>query len=206
MRSVCFILDALVTGAQLPRHLVSIRSPQAEMADAPVVITTLQPDLRLMRLQKRYHSQSLVTPTLSLGARLNYAVDRLNAEWVIIALQKSPIPPEAWVALHAKLNVYLIDAVLIGLPTPALPKRLLQRFVAAVQAHPPYLAIRRGWLEQLGGFDPELDDEAIRDIIHRLNVCPTRWDAISFRHINATSQSPPFHAQENVAPSKPAKS
>ncbi|MCL7929973.1 hypothetical protein [Halomonas llamarensis] len=181
MGPACFILDALVTGAQLPRHLANIRSPHNEIANAPIVITTLQPDPRSKRLQHHYHAQFLVTPTLLLGARFNLAIAKLKTEWVIIALQATPLAPDAWAGLTAKLDAYVIDAMLVGLPLPALPTQLLHRFLASAQAHPPYIVIHRSWLEKLGGFDPELDGDAISDFLHRLNACPTRWKALSRR-------------------------
>jgi hypothetical protein len=179
MGPVCFILDALVTGAQLPRHLANIRSPNNEMANAPIVITALQPDPRSLRFQHYYHAQFLVTPTLTLGARFNCAIAKLKAEWLIIALQAKPLAPDTWTGLTVKLDASVVDAMRIGLPLPALPTRLLQHFLSSAQAHPPYIVIHRRWLEKLGGFDPELDSDAINDFLYRLNACPTRWNALN---------------------------
>lgn len=189
MGPACFILDALVTGAQLPRHLANIRSPYNEMANAPIVITALQPDPRSMRLQHHYHAQFLVTPTLTLGARFNYAIAKLKTEWVIIALQTKSLAPDTWAGLTPKLEAYFFDAMQVGLTPPALPARLLQRFLASAQAHPPYIVIRRSWLEKLGGFDPELDGDTINDFLHRLNACPTRWHPLN---------PPNKHANDNI--------
>ncbi|MDR5897382.1 hypothetical protein QC823_00015 [Halomonas vilamensis] len=192
MGPVCFIIDALVTGAQLPRHLANIRSPYNELANAPIVITAQQPDPRLARLQYHYQAQCLMMPALTLGARFNGTVAKLKAEWLIIALQKKPLPPGAWAGLTSKLDAHVVDAILIKGSTSALPIRLLQRLLTSTQALPPYLVIHRSWLERLGGFDPELDSDAISDFFHRLNACPTRWNTLNNPRKNpANGNMPP---------------
>lgn len=175
MGSVCFIVDAMVTGEMLPRHLKSIRESGVADHLLPILVTATQAQERLSTIEQRYHTHSLITPARPLGARLNKAASTSQAEWLIIALQKKPLPASLWASLYAQLNTYTLDALIIGLARPSLPERILRRLLASALILPPYIAVRRAWLERLGGFDPELDDDsAIDDFLQRLHACPTR--------------------------------
>ncbi|MCE7519325.1 hypothetical protein LZG37_14370 [Halomonas titanicae] len=175
MGSVCFIVDAMMTGEMLPRHLKSIRESGVADHLLPILVTATQAQARLSAIEQRYHAHSLITPSRPLGARLNKAAFTSQAEWLIIALQKKPLPAELWCALYSQLNTYTLDALIIGLTRPSLSERILRRLLASALLLPPYIAVRRAWLERLGGFDPELDDNsAIDDFLQRLHACPTR--------------------------------
>ncbi|CEP38007.1 MULTISPECIES: hypothetical protein [Halomonadaceae] len=180
MGSVCFIVDAMVTGEMLPRHLKSIRESGVADHLLPILVTATQAQARLSAIEQRYHTHSLITPTRTLGARLNKAAFASQAEWLIIALQKKPLPAALWGALYPQLNTYTLDALIIGLTRPSLSERILRRLLASALILPPYIAVRRVWLERLGGFDPELgDDSTIVDFLQRLHACPTRLKTYS---------------------------
>ena len=180
MGSVCFIVDAMVTGEKLPRHLKSIRDSGVADHLLPILVTSRQSHARLGSLEQRYHTHCLITPALPLGARINKAAFASQAEWLIIALQKQPLPASLWGSLYPQLNTYSLDALIIGLARLSLSERILQRLLASAQLLPPYIAVSRAWLERLGGFDPELDDSgAIDDFLQRLHACPTRLKTYS---------------------------
>lgn len=175
MGSVCFIIDAMVTGAMLPRHLKSIRESGIVDHLLPILVTGTRPHVRLTLIEQRYHTHCLITPTKSLGARLNQAAFKSQAEWLIIALQKQPLPASLWGSLYPQLNAYMLDVITIGLAKPTLTERILRRLLANALLLPPYIAVRRAWFERLGGFDPELDElNAIKDFLQRLHACSTR--------------------------------
>lgn len=180
MGSVCFIVDAMVTGEMLPRHLKSIRESGVADHLLPILVTSTQNHARLGSLEQRYHTHCLITPALPLGARINKAAFASQAEWLIIALQKRPLPASLWGSLYPQLNTYSLDALIIGLAQLSLSERILRRLLASAQLLPPYIAVRRAWLERLGGFDPELDGScAIDDFLQRLHACPTRLKTYS---------------------------
>lgn len=175
MGSVCFIVDAMVTGAMLPRHLKSIRESGIANQLLPILVTGTRPHPRLSTIEQRYHTHCLITPSKSLGARINQAALSNQAEWLVIALQKLPLPAHMWSSLYPQLNAYSLDAILIGLAQPSLSKRVLRRFLTSALLLPPYIAVRRTWLERIGGFDPELDElNALNDFLQRLHTCSTR--------------------------------
>ncbi|HDZ48025.1 hypothetical protein LCGC14_0149400 [marine sediment metagenome] len=175
MVSVCFIVDAMVTGAMLPRHLKSIRESSVDDHLLPILVTGTRPHARLALIEQRYYTHCLVTPAKPLGARLNQAAFTSQAEWLIIALQKQPLPASLWGSLYPQLNAYTLDAIMIGLAKPTFSERILRRLMASALLLPPYIAVRRAWLERLGGFDPELDEfYAIKDFLQRLHACSTR--------------------------------
>lgn len=62
MGSVCFIVDAMVTGEMLPRHLKSIRESGVADHLLPILVTTTQAQERLSAIEQRYHAHSLITP------------------------------------------------------------------------------------------------------------------------------------------------
>lgn len=189
MRSVCFIVDAMVTGAQLPRHLQSIRDSGVADRLLPILVTGTQANARLTSIGQRYHTHCLITPAQPLGARLNKAAFASHAEWLIIALQKKPMPASLWDTLYPQLNTYTLDALIISLSQPSLSERLLRRLLASALIMPPYIAVRRAWLERLGGFDPELDeDSAVGDFLHRLHACPTRLKTYSGHLLSQTDE------------------
>ena len=180
MGSVCFIVDAMVTGEMLPRHLKSIRESGVADHLLPILVTATQAQERLSVIEQRYHTHSLITPARPLSVRLNKAAIASQAEWLIIALQKKPLSADLWGALYPQLDMYTLDAIIIRLIQPKLPERILRRLLASALILPPYIAVRRVWLERLGGFDPELDDNsAIDDFLQRLHACPTRLKTYS---------------------------
>lgn len=199
MGSVCFIVDAIVTGEMLPRHLKSIRESGVANHLLPILVTATQAQERLIAIEQRYHTRSLITPAQPLGARLNKAASVSQTEWLIIALQKKPLPADIWGALYPQLNTQTLDALIIGLTQLSLPERILRRLLANALIFPPYIAVRRAWLERLGGFDPELDDDsAIDDFLQRLHTCPTRLKTYS-GHLLSQANEPDTPSLPNTA-------
>lgn len=179
MGTVCFIVDALVTGARLPRHLHSIRQSGHAEHLVPIIVTHTRADKRLTEMEQRYQVHCVITPSRPLGARLNQAAYLSQAEWLFIALKKKPIASEQWDEIFPQLDTYALDALIIVSAPPRFSARLLQRLIGSAVTVPPYIAIRRAWLERLGGFDPELDEPALMDLLQRLYACPTRLKTIS---------------------------
>ncbi|MGQ7262464.1 hypothetical protein [Vreelandella sp. V005] len=185
MGSVCFIVDAMVTGEMLPRHLKSIRESGVADHLLPILVTSTQTHARLNSIEQRYHTHCLVTPSLPLGTRLNKAAFASQAEWLIIALQKQPLPASLWGSLYPQLDTYSLDALIVGFAQPSFSERILRRLLASALLLPPYIAVRRVWLERLGGFDPDLDNgRAIEDFLQRLHACPTRLKTFSSHLLN----------------------
>lgn len=189
MVSVCFIVDAMVTGAKLPRHLQSIRESGVADHLLPILVTGSRAHARLSSLEQRYHTHCLITPALPLGARFNKAAFTSQAEWLIIALQKKPLPASLWISLYPQLTTYSLDVLIIGLAQPSRLERILRRILASALLLPPYIAVRRAWFERLGGFDPELDgDTAIDDFLQRLHACHTRLKNYSGHLLSQTNK------------------
>ena len=63
MGSVCFIVDAMVTGNMLPRHLKSICDSGIADHWLPILVTSTQAHARLSSIEQRYHTHCLITPT-----------------------------------------------------------------------------------------------------------------------------------------------
>ncbi|AIA74687.1 hypothetical protein ACN06F_01170 [Vreelandella sp. 21] len=190
MGTVCFIVDASVTGALLPRHLRAIRQTAFADHTLPIIVTSATTDPRMQDIEQRYRAHFLVTPSQPLGARINQAAYLSQADWLLIAMQQRPLAAKLWCLLYPQLDTYTLDAFLIGSEPPRLSERLLQCFLGAGVAVPPYIAIRRTWLERLGGLDPELDEAALADLLQRLYACPTRLQTFSLEASGLTRDSP----------------
>lgn len=190
MGTVCFIVDASVTGALLLRHLRAIRQTAFADHTLPIIVTSATTDPRIPDIEQRYRAHFLVTPSQPLGARINQAAYLSQADWLLIAMQQRPLTAKLWCLLYPQLDTYTLDAFLIGSEPPRLSERLLQCFLGAGVAVPPYIAIRRTWLERLGGLDPELDEAALADLLQRLYACPTRLQTFSLEASGLTRDSP----------------
>ncbi len=201
MGSVCFIVDAIVTGEMLPRHLKSIRESLVTDHLHPILVTSPHTHARLDSIEHSYHTHCLITPTLPLGARINKAAFASHADWLIIALQKQPLPASLWCSLYPQLTNQSLDAVIIGLSQPSLSERIMRRLLASALLLPPYIAVRRVWLERLGGFDPELDGSStIKDFLQRLHACPTRLKNYSGHLFNQAMEKDPLSLAPSADP------
>ncbi|XUO87291.1 hypothetical protein RVM26_17145 [Halomonas sp. KM072] len=190
MGTVCFIVDASVVGACLPRHLRSIRQSGLAEHLVPVIVTAAFLDERFATLEHRFHAHCLVTPEKKLGARLNQAAYVSQAEWLLVAMHKQVLPSQLWPLLYPELDTQTLDALIISAMTPRLPERLWQQLRGPNAALPPYMAISRTWLERLGGFDPELEVTAMTDLLQRLHACPTRLKTLSGQALGLPRGSP----------------
>ncbi|WP_218314164.1 hypothetical protein [Halomonas sp. 18071143] len=190
MGTVCFIVDASVAGACLPRHLRSIRQSGLAEHLVPVIVTAAFLDERFATLEHRFHAHCLVTPEKKLGARLNQAAYVSQAEWLLVAMHKQVLPAQLWPLLYPELDTQTLDALIISAITPRLPERLWQQLRGPNAALPPYMAISRTWLERLGGFDPELEVTAMTDLLQRLHACPTRLKTLSGQALGLPRGSP----------------
>lgn len=190
MGTVCFIVDASVAGAWLPRHLRSIRQSGLAEHIVPVIVTAAFLDERFTTLEQRFNAHCLVTPDKKLGARLNQAAYVSQAEWLLVAMHKQVLPAQLWPLLYPELDTQTLDALIISAMTPRLPERLWQQLRGPNAAPPPYLAISRTWLERLGGFDPELEATALTDLLQRLYACPTRLKPLSGQALGLPRGSP----------------
>lgn len=190
MGTVCFIVDASVTGVLLPRHLRAIR--QTGLADHifPIIVTGPTADPRISHFEHRYRVHFLITPSQPLGERINQAAYLSQADWLLIAMQQQTLEAKLWCLLYPQLDTYTLDAFLIGSEPPRLSERLFQRFLGTGVAVPPYIAIKRTWLERLGGLDPELDETALTDLLQRLYACSTRLQTFSLEASGLTRDSP----------------
>ncbi|WP_081193477.1 hypothetical protein [Halomonas sp. BC1] len=190
MGTVCFIVDASVAGAWLPRHLRSIRQSGLAEHLVPVIVTAAFLDERFTTLEQRFHAHCLVTPDKKLGARLNQAAYVSQAEWLLVAMHKQVLPSQLWPLLYPELDTQTLDALIISAMTPRLPERLWQQLRGPNATLPPYMAISRTWLERLGGFDPELEVTAMTDLLQRLHACPTRLKTLSGQALGLPRGSP----------------
>ncbi|MFC7368403.1 hypothetical protein [Vreelandella zhaodongensis] len=200
MGTVCFIVDASVTGALLPRHLRAIRQTGLADLTPPVIVTGTTVDPRLSYMEQRYQVHCLITPSLPLGARINQAAYVSQADWLLIAMQQQPLEAKFWGLFYPQLETCTLDAFLIGSEPPRISERLLQCFLGSGVARPPYIAIRRAWLECLGGLDPELDEvAALSDLLQRLYACPTRLQTFNLEALRLSHDSP----TNNTSPEPP---
>jgi hypothetical protein len=169
----CILIDARSAGAHLPRQLAVVaplcrRSPP----DFSLTLVDDTGDARLPRIARRFGARLLSLPPTPLGHRLNEAIAQSSGEVLVFPAIGNAITAETLSQLAARIVAHELDASAL----PTLPHGLLHRLLAHVRRLPSGdgLCLSRDWFERIGGCDPELDKEAIGELVERLRACGAR--------------------------------
>lgn len=131
---------------------------------------------RLVTLAEHHGARLVVLPPGPKGKRYNSVANTIPTD-VLTFLDPAAELPEDWL-LHADHALFTEhwDAVALiadGWPGPAWLGQWLGRLY-----WPRYrtqaLCVKRTWFERVGGFDPERDTGAERDLLARLGACHAR--------------------------------
>lgn len=171
MKHLCVIIDARRGYSRLGRCLRAIaRAMNHEQGAVDIILIADRVRSRLVTLAEQYAARIVKLPSGPRGQRYNTIANTVQAEALIFIDASAEVPPGWFVHIEDALNDHW-NAVI--LTTQSRFPSWLARFY-----HPTgrtmALAIRRTWFERVGGFDPELDYEAERDLAGRLMACHAR--------------------------------
>ncbi|MBZ0331925.1 hypothetical protein KZO25_16530 [Halomonas sp. ANAO-440] len=173
MYASSILFDARSFGAQLPRHLGELkRDPRYGEGRHELLVVDDTGDRRLPGLASRFGVTLLPCPRCPLGERLNGAVAASQGELLLFpggALHGFP----AWLDNQlSDIGQQGWDAALLGVRNRSVLLRLLNWLYRASPTDT--ICVTRRWFERIGGFDPELEYDAIPELIERLRACQAR--------------------------------
>ncbi|MCC5882274.1 MAG: hypothetical protein JJU25_06495 [Halomonas sp.] len=164
-------IDARSAGAKLPRHLVTVEQAASKWKGShEVLLVDDTGDRRLPPLAHRHQARLLSTTSPLLGSRLNAAVAASQGERLLFpgTLTRDEL---VWLgeSLSADERGLLCDAAVMRRKRRGRLQRWWSWLTRATTRDTFWVA--RDWFERIGGFDPQLDSEALSDLLERLRAC-----------------------------------
>jgi hypothetical protein len=172
MNQFCVIIDTRRGYSRLGRCLQALSAATSRLGGPPVEIVLIADRVRsrLVSLAEQYGARISKLPAAPRGQRYNTIAHALQAD-VLVFIDATAEPPPEWFA-HAEeaLREGQWNAVTLATDRRLAWLERLYRANRRIMA----LAIRRNWFERVGGFDPDLDSDAERDLVDRLSACHAR--------------------------------
>lgn len=172
MNQFCVIIDTRRGYSRLGRCLQALAIASSRAGSTPVEIVLIADRVRsrLVSLAEQYGARVSKQPAAPRGQRYNTIAHSLQADSLVFIDATAELPPE-WLA-HAEeaLREGHWNAVTLAIDRRLVWLERLYRGNKRIIA----LAVKRSWFERVGGFDPELDNEAERDLVDRLSACHAR--------------------------------
>lgn len=178
LHSATLFIDARSAGARLPREL-SLVAPLAIDRDLELIVIDDTQDTRIIRIASRYKARHVRLCGLPLGKRLNTAIADTSSSVLVFPLLGCIASTRTLLQLIQRIAAGEVDAVTLLDRAPGLLARLLRPHKPA-----PIVGIcmARHWYERLGGCDPQLDRDALNDLVERLRHCGARLEPITLEH------------------------
>ncbi|WP_444999915.1 hypothetical protein [Halomonas mongoliensis] len=172
--TACILIDARSAGARLPRQLAVVAPLVQAAGEATFTLWVLDDtgDARLPRIAQRFGARLVSAAPLPLGQRLNEAIASSNSDILVFPGIGNTTRAEALARLTAEVAAGRLDAAIL----PTRHAGRLARLLARLRRLPSGdgLCLSRSWFERIGGCDPELDDQAFRELLERLQACGAR--------------------------------
>lgn len=131
-----------------------------------------RPRLPLGKLAERYGARTLTLPGLTRGSRLNAAANASHGD-VLVFIESANELSDEWLGeIDQALRLQAWDA--LALVAERWPVSAWLQRIGRGRLHTQVFAVQRVWFERLGGFDPELESQAERDLLGRLQACHAR--------------------------------
>lgn len=173
MNSYSVIIDSRRGYSRLVRFLAAIEEDARGFEgrlETWLVID--KPRNRMDQLAEAHGARQLLLPGLPRGKRLNVASNHSQAD-VLVFVDPAIDLPQGWLNF-VEQTLFHQHWDVTALVTDGWPgTHWLQRFYRP-GVRVPLLAMRRIWFERVGGFDPELEGSAERDLLSRLGACHAR--------------------------------
>ena len=173
MYASSILFDARSFGAQLPRQFGALQGvTDCGRGKHELLVVDDTGDRRLPGLASRYDITLVSCRCCPLGERLNIAVSASQCELLLfpglvgygfrpwLSHQINEVGRQEW------------DAVVLRVQRQSALMQLLS-WVQRTSPTDTY-CVTRSWFERIGGFDPELEHDALPDLIERLRACQAR--------------------------------
>jgi hypothetical protein len=173
MLACSIILDARASGAGLPRYLKAL-SPLIDQPDELLELLLVDDteDPRLSDLAQRHLARLLICHKTPLGGRLNSAVTLGQAEILVFPAQ-GLTPSIDWLSRATRaVENDETDCVLLAHLQATPLEKVRERLRPGSPSST--LCLSRSWFERIGGCDPDLDSNALPDLLDRLRACQAR--------------------------------
>ncbi|KXS37968.1 MAG: hypothetical protein AWU55_1908 [Halomonadaceae bacterium T82-2] len=169
MHSYSVILDARRGHARLGRCLAGLARDFGQTPTRHEIWLLVDKSRsRIERLAEAHGARLLLLPDRPRGQRLNIVANRSQAD-VLAFLDPATDPPPGWLALVDQALASQWDVVAL-ISDGWLTTHWLARLPGG-GGRIRLLAMRHSWFERVGGFDPDLEGTAERDLLARLRAC-----------------------------------
>lgn len=173
MKHFCVFIDSRRGYARLGRCLQAVTQAATRIdSHIGVILIVDKTRKRLVSIAEQYGTRLMELPPGPRGQRYNTSVSATQAD-ILIFIDPLTELPCGWLAQaeHALFAQHRDAVALVseGWPTPA----WLERFYRPT-GRTLALCVKRKWFERVGGFDPELDISAERNLLARLMACHAR--------------------------------
>ncbi|MBZ9567095.1 glycosyltransferase [Modicisalibacter tunisiensis] len=170
MHSYSVILDARRGHARLGRCLAGLARDFGQTPTRHEIWLLVDKSRsRIERLADTHGARQLLLPDLTRGQRLNIAANRSQAD-VLLFLDPAIDPPPGWLTLVDQALTSPQWDVVALVSNGWLATHWLSRLPGG-GGRIRLLAMRHSWFERVGGFDPEREGTAERDLLVRLRAC-----------------------------------
>lgn len=131
-----------------------------------------RPRRPLDKLAEHHGARTLTLPGLARGARLNAGANASHGDILVFIEPTSELSDDWLHEIDQALRLQAWDALV--LVTERWPVSAWLQRIGRTRLHTQLFAVQRIWFERLGGFDPELEGQAERDLLGRLQACHAR--------------------------------
>lgn len=173
MNHFCLIIDSRRGHSRLGRCLRAITEAASSISGhLDTVLIVDKPRARLTTLAEHHGARLVALPAGPRGQRYNTCANATLADALVFIDPLAELPADWLACTELALFDRQWDAVTLtteGWPGPAWLERLYRPGGRTLA-----LAIKRHWFERVGGFDPDRDTGAERDLIGRLVACHAR--------------------------------
>ena len=171
---ISLILDARTAGSQLPRTLHILGQVARHWPGGHELLLVDDTDSgRMVALAQRYHAIRIQCTAPTLGCRFNAAVAASQGR---VLLFPGRVDRRFSVWLSPRLAMVESERQWDVAVLSARPPRRLVRWLSWLHRASPRDTywVAREWFERIGGFDPQLDDDALPDLLERMRACQAR--------------------------------